>query len=316
MNTLQFAKEVVLLLSDIDLTNIIKKASLNGFTVPGFKSPWKAPRAQIIGPSFEKKKRGGDFYYIIFLKTMENFDIIFDENIEISKLISKWLLHEDSHQEIEKQIEKYKQRIEKDKRDSSLEPEGNSHINDKKLEIEREIVQLQEKYKRIKEISQRLKEANKDNKIALDNLIKTNNKLQKENKQLKNINEILNEEKQKNESIIIEMKKQLDENKKWRYNTECQIKELEKYKQRAPKIFCLCKNKIEDIMLEGYDIIVEKIWNDEVKNQIQIGGFTEIWFISKGFSYNVIHEIRESYKGKVKVFLNVDKMVNEIGGLS
>jgi hypothetical protein len=309
VNTLEFAKEVVAVLSDADLSNVIKKAASNGFVVQGFKSPWKAPRSQIIGPGISKKKRGGDYYYITLLKAVVDSEIIIDNGTELSELVKNWVQDDKTHDEISDKLEQIKlQKFKNGEKEKGLDTDKNeTEIINSEVKVKEKNIELQEKNKKLRQINQ-------SNKIALDNSQQKIQQLQKENEKLKKDTERLTAENEECINKLNDLKEQIIVKDKKIQELVSQIGDLEKYKQRAPKILCLCKRKLDYIYFEGYDIAFENSWDEEVKDKILTQNFSEIWFISKGFSYNVFLEIQDLVKCSVKKYLNIDKMLSEIGG--
>ena len=70
MEELEFAKELIKIIDTTILQRTLKKAATKGFSVQGFnKNVWTAPITLIIG-ALDKKRRGGNYQYRIFLESL------------------------------------------------------------------------------------------------------------------------------------------------------------------------------------------------------------------------------------------------------
>ena len=289
MNDSDFTKKVFSNLQDRERKEVLKKAISVGFTVNGFsKKPYDAPLNTIlISANCKKEKK---YQYQILLATMKE---LADEEgaSELLKLVKQWVESSDSHKEIEEILECYNQ----EKR--IIEEEENSIItnSDKMLEqLEKQNKELCNELKLAREKTKQHKRVIQENKIEIDNLKQEITRLKKDEKQVQDINKVLrneikkiSEEREEALGILNNKNHETEELKKT-------IELLKTYKENAPKILCIIK-KEETIEIPGYDITTIHNWNDEIKKKVEKGGYTKIWLIYSGFTYDVISDIKSTF---------------------
>ena len=87
MEELEFSQRIVKILTGKALQDTLRKAGMQGFTVPGFAKNVSQAPPSILAAAMTKRKRGKGFQSGIFLKCLSELD----EDILESKLTQKWL---------------------------------------------------------------------------------------------------------------------------------------------------------------------------------------------------------------------------------
>lgn len=309
MTSLEFTKNIVLQLSEDDRTQVVRKAVQKGFTVNGFsKKPHSAPALAIANCLGIKKQ--GKYFYEIILDVIKQLSYEERDN-ELYRLVERWTENVEEHEKIANELNDIICRNENNRKvqNSSPEQTDSSIIDNLNKEIEflkGELVAARERGRQHKVTIQ-------ENKIEIDNLRKEIEYLKKCCR-LDNTNiERLEDKNQKlieiseNKTVELEkMKQQVNELLE-------QMEILQKYKDNAPKILCVLKNRI-DINIAGYDILTIHKWDDEVRNTINSIKFSQVWLVNQGFTYAVINEIKEFYSNLViKEYLKCKDLMDTIG---
>jgi len=312
LDTLEFSQRLIRVLNDDEMQEVLKKAALQGFSVQGFKNPWKAPRPSII-KGMRYKKRGGQYYYLIILEAIANLSDLESSEISIQILADQWLNNDDIPHEI---IENNLKILEEKRRNTSDENElvvklESVATDDTFLE---ENHQLQKKNEELQDINKKFRFTIQGNKIEISDLRNNITKLENANEKLEKIikqkQEEYNEYLKGYENLII----QIDEKDKYISTLIVQIEELKKYKECAPKILCFLKENTDDINFVGRDITYAKEWTDIQKESLASQEYDEIWIVHKGFTYSDITEIKASVSCTVKEFLSIARLKNKFGG--
>lgn len=316
MDTTEFSARLIRILNEKELRETLKKSIAQGFSVQGFKNPWKAPRSTII-KCMEQKDRDGKYYYMTILEIISSLvDSENDNEISSSSLVKQWLnnnkiLNEKIENDLTILEDKYKAYNTKKEQivsNDSIKEVNVLHQN--KLGQANRI--LQEKNIALQEKNKTLQSTIQSNKIEISNLEKVISKLQKENQKL---------DKEFNKTKIdmdtynihkVETRQKLNESNKYNLLLLDQIEELKKYKECAPKIICFIKTRVQDSDFGGYDITYVKEWNDNYKENLENNQYDEIWIIHTGFSYSDITEIKTYASCKVKEFLNITQLKNKM----
>lgn len=310
MDTLEFSQRLIRVLDDNVLQEILKKAATQGFSVQGFKNPWRAPKPAII-KDMKRKKRGGEYYYIIILETIAKLDSL----NEVATMAKQWLQN-DNGDILYKKIEDELKRIEEkknnvfieEKKPSSLEP---MIVEDNLLNENKE---MQKKNGELKEKNKKLQLIIQGNKIEISNLKKDVTQLKKINEKLEKDFEKKQSECEQYQSDSINYNKQIKEKDEQIELLLKKIDELKRYKECAPKILCFIKTNTDEMDLGVYDITYAKEWNDVQRASIVSQVYDEIWIVHKGFSFNDITEIKANVSCTVKEFLSLARLKNKIGG--
>jgi hypothetical protein len=314
VDTLEFSQRLIMVLDDGELRETLKKAAAQGFSVQGFKNPWKAPRPSIT-KCLERKKRGGKYYYMIILEAIASLINIEDtDTSEISAplLAKQWLNNKENlYEKIEKDLKKFEENSKTEKVEIDQTDMVDSVV---KLDFSEEKQELQKKNEIIQEKNKKLQSTIQGNKIEISNLKKSVTMLEKANEKLERE---LSIEKNECDFYINEIKKltqNINDKDEYIRLLLNQIDELKKYKECAPKIACFIKAKIEEGYFGGYDITYFNEWSNSKKSFWRIDEFDEIWIVHKGFSYNDITEIKNCVSGNVKEFLSIAHLKNKVGG--
>lgn len=313
VNTLEFSQRLIKVLDEDELQEVLKKAVVQGFSVQGFKNPWKAPKPAVT-KGMERKKKGGEYYYEIILNAIANISGQSGSQSEAGAIAKQWLKIDNDNPQYEK-IEKDLHKLEE--MTNILDLNKKKTVSQYKVEKDDIIGENEKLSKRNEELQQRNKKLQltlQGNKIEISNLKNdvTQNKKMYERVQInfekkqkecdeyqKDYENAIKQVKEKNEYISLLLTK---------------IGELERYKECAPKILCFSKMSTNDIDLSGYDITYAKDWEDAQKVSLMSQEYDEVWIIYKGFSFNDIKEIKSSASCLVKEFLNVERLKNKIGG--
>lgn len=316
MNRLQFSTRLIKVLGDDEIKEVLKKASSKGFSIPGFKNPWKAPITTVIW-HMEQKDKEGNYYYTMLLDIISELNIKEDEkSISPSKIVQEW---KENGKIINQKIEDDLISLEKEStyQRNNIEDEISICVDDQSNNYN-EII-LEEKNEELKEQNKLLQDKNKklqtliqSYKIEIGNYKQEINKIQSENSKLiKQINELLINLEQclKEKDEIMKNSKEIEDHNLLLIN---QINELQKYKEYAPKIICFIKAKVKDEEFKGYDIVFVKDWNNKYENNIISNMYDEVWVVHKGFSYNDITEIKGCATCEVKEYLNISQLRNEM----
>lgn len=316
MDRLEFSKRLIKVLEDDEIKEVLKKASSKGFSVPGFKNPWKAPITTVIR-RMEQKGKEGEYHYMLLLDIISELNVKEDEKSNSpSKVVREW---KENGKIVNEQIEydlvileeknKYHKKSAADEICICADDKINNYSE---INLEEKNEALKEKNKLLQDKNKKLQALIQSNKIEIGDYKQEINKIQGENSKLMNqINELLNNLDQclKEKDEAIKKSKEIEDHNLVLIN---QINELEKYRECAPKIICFIKAKVKDEEFKGYNIVFVKEWNNKYENNIVSNMYDEVWMVHKGFSYNDITEIKGCARCEVKEYLNISQLRNEM----
>lgn len=312
MDTLEFSERLVKVLDEDELQEVLKKAVSRGFSVQGFKNPWKAPKPVVI-KEMKQKKRGGEYYYMIILHAIADVTTLKNSQIVIQSMAKQWLqnnINKTSNKNVETDLIKLEEKIAVSTEEKK---EVVSQSIASKVSLSEENEKLQKTNEEYKKKSKKLKTTIQGNKIEISNLkneiiqlIKINKKIQGEYEKKKN-------EFEKSQSDYAAISQQIKEKDKYITELLEKIEGLNRYKECAPKILCFIKTNKEQIDFSGYNITFARGWKDAQKMSLENQQYDEIWIIHKGFSYYDIKEIKDNFSCTVREFLNVVRLKNKMG---
>lgn len=313
VNTLEFSQRLIKVLDGDELQEVLKKAVAQGFSVQGFKNPWKAPKPAVI-KGMERKKKGGEYYYEIILDAIVNISGQSGSQSEAQAIAKKWLKIDNDkiqYEKIEKDLLKLEEKI------NILEINKKKTVSQPVVEqgdIISENDKLRKKNEELQQRNKKLQLTLQGNKIEISNLNKDVAQYKKKYERVQKINEEKQKEYDEYQNDYKNAIKQVKEKNEYIALLLTRIEELKKYKECAPKILCFIKTSTKDIDLSGYDITYAKEWGDSQKVSLMSQEYDEVWIIYKGFSFNNIKEIKSSASCLVKEFLSVERLKNKIGG--
>lgn len=308
MNNTDFVKKIFLLLDNYEQQKIINKSIQNGFTIDGFsKKPKDAPISFVLNSM--NKKRGMKYQHEIIMEVMH--EIAKDDNSsDLLKLVKRWIEDENTHQEIENEIQNRKIQRTNDTKDINhlSIPEASKDENIERLgELEEQIEKIKGRIKQQKQLIQ-------NNKIVISDLEHCNNKLEKEKKLMQNRIDRLEKEliciSDEKKKICEELQKREMEIEELKNN----IEQLKLYKDNAPKILCIVKQNIA-IEIPGYDIVTIHNWGEDVKELLLQEKYSKVWLVHNGFSYDIISDIKNYFeKELIKEYSNYKKIYDSFDG--
>lgn len=305
MNTLEYTRNLFMILDISEQKAIIKKAKDRGFLIPGFsKKPCTAPVSTIVKFFGMKNKRDNLFYYDVILQIMIEKAEINDNYVY--KLAKEWNSPTANREELSNELDSMvKERdIQKDDIAAGSSNSVSTSTDNDLEELKNEVTQLREKNKKNKNSIQ-------EYKIELDNL---KGKIERYEKELKNKSRELDEyenrcEKLEEEKNSLTNKCSEAELKEKELLTE--IEELSYFKNNTPRIVCFSK-KEKEIPVKGYNVTIVNSLNEDIRFNLKANEFDEVWFIHKGFPYGIFSEVKNLCKCKVKEFISVDSLVNKL----
>lgn len=309
MEELEFSRELVKLLDKHILQKALKKAGTQGFTVQGFdKNVWRAP-VTMVNAALERKKRGGKYQYRIFLECVAELE---EDNAEID-LARKWLKNGEERAEAEKNLLEhmsYKQEGKNVKVDKLEEiiTKDTREKNGKNKENVDVIIKQQERIRKLQNTVQELRISADNYKNEIEHLQKKSNKLEKryEEEQIKN-NELL-EKVERLENQIVEYQQLL-------VQKEEKINYYKGILEKAPKIVCFSKKKIDNELFPFKKIEQVCEWKNEFVDEIEWEKYQEVWIVESDFSYPEVMKIREKSNRKVVCARNVKSLIEKVGGI-
>ena len=315
MNNSEFTKRIIDDLNDLERRKVIKKAIQNGFTVDGFsRKPYDAPIIAIKNCLNIKKRN--KFQYEIILEAMCELS---DEDgaCEIFKYVKLWMEDENSHNQIESMLKENDDNNNEKCNEENLEDQNLVDIEAEQAKYKVKIEELEKELQGVRERVKQQKQTIQENKIEISNLKQDIARLEKECKQRQILNESLEEDiaklSKEKEDVVTELEKkkyEISELKK-------SIDALQLFKYNAPKILCILKQK-KSVEIPGFDINTIHKWDDEIKENILKEEYTKIWLVHRGFTYDKISDIKDTFeKEKIKEFNNYNKMYETItdGGI-
>ena len=180
MEELEFSQRIVKILTGKALQDTLRKAGMQGFTVPGFAKNVSQAPPSILAAAMTKRKRGKGFQSGIFLKCLSELD----EDILESKLTQKWLEGGVSKEEAERELKDIEISIlEKQKQNENvqdgIEIEDSIKTDDK--DDTQVIKKQQERIKKLQATIQSYKIANDNYKKEIEQLKRENIKLEAKN---------------------------------------------------------------------------------------------------------------------------------------
>lgn len=312
MEELEFSRELVKILDKHILQKTLKKAITQGFTIQGFnKNVWKAP-VTIVNAALEKRKRGGKYQYTIFLECLAGLE---EDNLGIN-LAKKWLKNGEERTEAEKKLLEfmsYKQE-EKNIKVDEIEEVVSNDIEEK-IEKNSEnvgvIIQQQARIKKLQNTVQEYRISIDNHKKEIERLKKKNNKLEKgyEEEQIKSNK--LREEAER-------LKKQIGEYQHQLIQNEEKINYYKGILDKAPKIICFSKKKIDIEIFPFRKIEQMGEWRNEFADEIGWEKYQEVWIVESDFSYPEVMDITNIIKkvnGKVVRAHNLKSLIAKVGGI-
>lgn len=313
VNTLEFSQRLIKVLDENELQEVLKKAVAQGFSVQGFKNPWKAPKPTVI-KGMEKKKKGGKYYYEIILDAIANISEQRGSQSEAGAMAKQWLKIDNDEPEYEKIKEDL---LKLEETAKVLEMNKSKSVSQSVVEKKDLIGENDKLCKKNEELQQRNKKLQltlQGNKIEISNLKNDATQFKKMYERVLNNFEKKQKECDKYQNDYEDAIKQIKEKNEYILLLLTKIEELKKYKECAPKILCFIKMSTSDIDLRGYDITYARDWGEIQKASLMSQEYDEVWIIYKGFSFSDIKEIKSSASCLVKEFLSVERLKNKIGG--
>ncbi|MBD5448923.1 MAG: hypothetical protein HDR28_01945 [Lachnospiraceae bacterium] len=309
MEELEFSRELVKILDKRILQMTLKKAVTQGFTVQGFnKNVWMAPVA-IVNAAFEKRKRGGKYQYKIFLECLAGLE---EDNVGIN-LAKKWLKNGEERAEAEKkllELMSYKRKEKNIKIDEVKEAvsNGTSEKNGKKSENVDVIIQQQERIRKLQNTVQEFRISTDNYKKEIEHLQKKSNKLERRyEEERKRNNELLEE--------IEKLEKQIGVYQQHLAQKEEKIIYYKEIFEKAPKIICFSKKKIDNQIFPFQKIEQKDEWRNEFAAEIDWQTYQEVWIVESDFSYPEVMDIRKMADGKVVCARNLKSLITKVGGI-
>lgn len=302
MNQVMFIKKWINSIPDSLFQSVMRRAIKLGYFAPGFTAKGKhLPKAIAGYLTSPSNKRNLKNYQIIVqvIKIMSKGELV-DSNIEIA---DKWLNDENAREKIEEQLAVAKEENPVETSEIVKEVPLVNETDDEKKELKAIIEKLQEEKKDLKEKIKQLKfdygELEKENK----KIIKINSKNERTigdlNTDIINFNDevdLLKNKIAEKENIIRKLKEQ--------------NKELLTFKEKAPLILCIGVQSLDNT--GGFNLIFEKIWNDEIKEKYIGKIFFEIWIIGNIEYYKNL-EIKNSFKCKIVEYKNKKNVYDRLG---
>lgn len=310
MEELEFAKELIKIIDTTILQRTLKKAATKGFSVQGFnKNVWTAPITLIIG-ALDKKKRGGNYQYRIFLESLASLEI---DDIGV-RLAKKWLDEKEKREEVKNELLEIITKQQENTKIEQVEKKEIPIVDDSKQEKacnqQNEMI-IREQKDKIKKLQKSIQ----DFRIEIDNLKKEKEHVVKEKKKLEKINED-----QKQEIDILKRKVEQVELQFTNCCAEVKQKEeeLEEYKNilaQAPRVLLFSKRKINYNTFPFYNIQQIVDWKDDYIYNQELKEYNEIWIIESDYTYPEVQKIKKMTRGKIVLAHNLKSLIEKVGGI-
>lgn len=284
----------------------LRKAGMQGFTVPGFAKNVSQAPPSILAAAMTKRKRGKGFQSGIFLKCLSELD----EDILESKLTQKWLEGGVSKEEAERELKDIEISIlEKQKQNENvqdgIEIEDSIKTDDK--DDTQVIKKQQERIKKLQATIQSYKIANDNYKKEIEQLKRENIKLE-----AKNAEELRN--KTLMEDTIEELNNEIHEQKQKLAKMGTEIEKYKNMYENAPKVLCFSKKEIDKEMFPFYNVEWICEWKNDYVETIDWIKYSEVWIAESDFSYSETKTIKNLAKGKVIIARNTNMLITKVGG--
>ena len=307
MNDLEFVQKIIPVLSDEELSRVLKCSSAKGVVIPGFsKSPEKAPRKKVI-TSLKQKIKRRNYYELILEVLYELADNEFQSNQNFN-YIRHWREDNSQHNNILFELENLIKNRQTDNLKQENQIERNIDINQENIRLQEENFRLTEKNNELQERNKKLQSSLQKKKIEIDNLNKSIQKIQRDHSKQKDELDSLKQNIERLNTNEVMLKEEILIKENCIKEFEKKIEELGKYRECAPKILCFIKKK-EELFFEGYDITFISNWCIEVKENIKDNTYSEIWYVHKGFQYSDFIDIKEMFTCKILEFSNVQQLI-------
>lgn len=306
MEELEFSRGLVKILDKHILQMTLKKAVAQGFTVQGFnKNVWMAP-ITMVNAALERRKRGGKYQYKIFLECLADLE---EDNVEI-KLAKKWLKNGEERAEAEKkllELMSYRREEKNIKIDEFKEVVLNdtSEKNSENVEV---IIQQQERIRKLQNTVQEFRISTDNHKKEIEQLHKKSNKLER----------IYEEERIKNNKLkeeIERLEKQIGIYQQHLVQQEEKINYYKRIFEKAPKVICFSKKKIDNEIFPFQKIEQKNEWRNEFADKIDWQTYREVWIVESDFSYPEVISIKKMADGKVICARNLKSLIAKVGGI-
>ena len=306
MEELEFSQRIVKILTGKALQDTLRKAGMQGFTVPGFAKNVSQAPPSILAAAMTKRKRGKGFQSGIFLKCLSELD----EDILESKLTQKWLEGGVSKEEAERELKDIEISIlEKQKQNENvqdgIEIEDSIKTDDK--DDTQVIKKQQERIKKLQATIQSYKIANDNYKKEIEQLKRENIKLE-----AKNAEELRN--KTLMEDTIEELNNEIHEQKQKLAKMGTEIEKYKNMYENAPKVLCFSKKEIDKEMFPFYNVEWICEWKNDYVETIDWIKYREVWIAESDFSYSETKTIKNLAKGKVIIARNTNMLITKVGG--
>lgn len=303
MNQVNFIKKWIDSIPDDLFKTVMRKAMSLGYVAPGFTAKSKRFPKTLVGSVTSRSSNRDKYNYEIIIQVINimSKENPVDSHIEIAQ---KWLNDERSREQIEEQLSATKDEVIDN--NALIQPEFPTlHDNNSN-----EIKELKATIKKLQEDKKDLKEKIKQQKYEYSELEKENKKIAKINSKNETIIEGLNSSCSNLESEVNRMRNEIvDRDNTIRYLKEHNA-ELRKFKENAPLILCIGVNSLDNT--GGFNLIFEKIWNDDTKIKYIGKKLFEIWIIGNIEYYKML-EIKNSFKCKVIEYKNKNDVYDRLG---
>lgn len=309
MDGLEFTQRLVKILTLKERQEILKKASMKGFTVNGFTKNLSKVPLNMMQKALERKRKDGKFYNIIILESIADLQKRNSKDFPIDPcdIAKLWLKGDAAQREYAiKLLIKLEENAKNEEQIKQAEKQKEEIIKKQEEVIKEQwtepfLENLKEKNKKQQLTIQNQRITIEDQEKKITQLKKEYSKIEQSKEEIKQLYSKLENDYQQLETMVQEKEDKIKVLKE-------QIEGLKKYEQWIPRVLCFSKKEIDPNEIPYYKITTLSELDSQLQHNIVWKNYDEVWIITKDFSYYEIQEIMKFARYRVRKFFSVRKM--------